>query len=355
MHLLSLRGESNWLPLHLNQRQRSSHRYFLPRLAWDAQDLSYHHMKVDRHSFLHSPPSRLCHHLQSVRKLAAQVRRTGSRPLDRPRKYPRSLPRRHSHDLSLEGLHQSGPRRWISKKCSICLRMRKSLSRQKDKLQRQRKLAKKMQRGRIQAEIIDKVPVKERQPTKQVSKPAKPTQTSEPNMETRNDSTSFETVQKRTEVRDADVERPSSRTQPASSRSAISQTGTSSKPGTTQLRFRNQKPKRKLMYRALLPSSRHTQTPSGDSSSRASVERASAVFYDIDPQLSLIPDAPDQRLPVITPSSRRGSVDEPVEVPSSPLVVPQDGHVESPVRSPRSSQDGLEARMIGSPGHTRNH
>lgn len=57
-------------------------------------------------------------------------------------------------------------------------------------------------------------------------------------------------------------EKPQSRPEDSSSRNKRSQASISSRSGMTQLKFRNQKPRRKLMYRALLPSSKAESAPS---------------------------------------------------------------------------------------------
>jgi Protein of unknown function (DUF2439) len=133
------------------------------------------------------------------------------------------------------------------------------------------------------------------------------------------------------------------------SRSKASQPSTSSRPGTTQLRLRSQKPRRKLLYRSLLPSSKAEPELSAARSPRAKVDDDPGPPPETGEQRLDDSPGPSDRSPGLKSTRRRGSIDEPIDVPSSPLFVPANTEAESPTRSLRYSQDDLEARMVERP------
>ena len=130
-------------------------------------------------------------------------------------------------------------------------------------------------------------------------------------------------------------------------RAKTSQPGTSSRSGQTQLRLCSPPPRRKLLYRALLPSS-EPQSGSGAPSphgSQITTPRRPSLAGSSPAKMS-----PRESAFVTKPSSsRQGPRDEPPEVLSSPLFVPDDRHHTSPSPSPQLSQDSLEASLLGRP------
>ena len=142
---------------------------------------------------------------------------------------------------------------------------------------------------------------------------------------------------------------PTRRQQPrphgSSTCSKISQPSTSSRSGMTQLLLRSPKPRRKLMYRALLPSSKPPQRPDGAPSPRETRSPSPSLPAAAGSECTDISQGEDSP-PEGHPAARRGSNDAPLDVPSSPLFVPEDQPPKSPNSSPRLSQDSLEARLL---------
>ena len=119
--------------------------------------------------------------------------------------------------------------------------------------------------------------------------------------------------------------------------------GSSAKSGKTLIRIASSKPRRKLMYKALLPeaqspkpvprSPREAATPTVDHSRRP-----------------VSPKPPSPRSESI--ASRRGSVDDPIGVSSSPLFEPAED--ETPLDAqPAPSQDSLEMQLLQDAERTR--
>ena len=108
--------------------------------------------------------------------------------------------------------------------------------------------------------------------------------------------------------------------------------------GKTVIRIVSSKPRRKLMCRALLPESRprNPQQPSEETAVKTTIPNR-AVASSVTP----IPASPiPKRI-----SSRRGSVDDPIGVSSSPLFEPA-GDFTLPQEEPVSSQDSLEIQLL---------
>ena len=151
---------------------------------------------------------------------------------------------------------------------------------------------------------------------------------------------------------------PTRRQQPrphgSSTCSKISQPSTSSRSGMTQLLLRSPKPRRKLMYRALLPSSKLPQTPDAASLPNESRSPCPTLPATSESESADVNQGEDSH-PEGHSAARRGSNDAPLDVPSSPLFVPGDQPKRSPSRSPRLSQDSLEARLLDRPDTPERH
>ena len=158
-----------------------------------------------------------------------------------------------------------------------------------------------------------------------------------------------------------------------------------SRPGTSQLQLSKEKPRRKLMYRALLPNDKLTtdDTPqeTRTKSHPASLLSSSAAFdtpiFDQrtilgrrSPRLSDAAvhgakeaEQADEVAPCEDPQvpkedeSRPPPANEPINITSSPLFVPQDDPPSSPSERPEESQDFEVARLPNteplSPGASR--
>ena len=121
------------------------------------------------------------------------------------------------------------------------------------------------------------------------------------------------------------------------------------KSRTSQIVLRSPKPRRKLMYRPLLPSSRAQSEVSVEQargeSQAATSDAVASIASDVATGSQGEPMSPDRDI-----GSRRGSVDEPIDVqsslPSSPLFIPEEHPRESPSGSARLSQDSLEAKLL---------
>jgi hypothetical protein len=173
-------------------------------------------------------------------------------------------------------------------------------------------------------------------------------------------------VQERTEPRTATA---SSRTAPT--RSAPGSSVYTPRPNTTQLQFTREKPRRKLMYRALLSSSHVQSGPSQDAQRPPATDKvlADSSKYDEDVQDPAVDsfDTHSQRIHTLAPRNRLESPqpvdnidkhslhspDEPntvadrISIPSSPLFVPRDDDNPEPSAAcgMESSQE-FETRML---------
>ncbi len=139
--------------------------------------------------------------------------------------------------------------------------------------------------------------------------------------------------------------------QETSSRARISQPGASSHSGRTQLLLRSPKPRRKMMYRALLPSAK----PQPGSLAAPSPPKCKAHIPNLPftSESNLVDfaghhDSPPER----QSESRRGSIFEPLDVSSSQFFIPEDGRHRSPSKSLPFSQNSLEASLLGRPSTT---
>ena len=173
--------------------------------------------------------------------------------------------------------------------------------------------------------------------------------TTAPISEQRTRSTAPRMVQESIQIQKLIPQQSRQRAEQSPSRSKASHPSTSSRPGTTQLRLRSQRPRRKLLYRSLLPSSKPEPELSAASSPRAKVGNDPIPPSETGEQRLDDSPGPSERSPGLKSTSRRGSIDEPIDVPSSPLFMPANTEAESPTRSLRSSQDDLEARMAERP------
>ena len=113
----------------------------------------------------------------------------------------------------------------------------------------------------------------------------------------------------------------------------------SAKSGKTLLRIASSKPRRKLMYKALLPQFQSRKPVLGSLGEAATA----TVDHSRRPVSPVAPKQPSLRSEAT--SSRRGSVDDPIGVSSSPLFEPAE-HVIPPDEEPAPSQDSLEMQLL---------
>ena len=148
--------------------------------------------------------------------------------------------------------------------------------------------------------------------------------------------------EKRTETtarnNNASIEEITNAGRPPRSNTNTNATDCSARSGKTLIRIVSSKPRRKLMYKALLSESR-PHNP------RRSAEETAVDTFISNRALasSLEPDTVAPRLE--RTSSRRGSVDDPIGVSSSPLFEPAEDAT-PPQQEPASSQDSLEIRLL---------